>query len=139
MNRKKLVIAVMSVSVALFAVTAVVAYPSTLNTPLYTVRMEQLSSKMNFLPTTMNDFAYTTENGYNVNYDVTGCFNGAEPHIVTWNNTCEFIRTCPGYYTCQYTCDYYYTCHFETCLPTCPDTCEGCTCCCTCPPTCTGC
>jgi hypothetical protein len=57
---KKLLIAAAGAAIALLAVT-VTASPWSSNTPLYTYRMEQVSSKMNFLPTEQSIFAYTTE------------------------------------------------------------------------------
>ncbi|MBU7026897.1 MAG: hypothetical protein HXS48_08140 [Theionarchaea archaeon] len=56
MNRKKVSIAVVSMAVAFLAVTCVTASPRTSNTPLYTFRMEQASSEMNFLPTAVRVF-----------------------------------------------------------------------------------
>ena len=64
-------IAVIGAALAL-AVTCVTASTSLCNTPLYTFRIEQASSKMNFLPTAMNEFTSTTEKGYNLTYDTFG-------------------------------------------------------------------
>lgn len=97
------------VSVAVTAVTA----SSWVHTPLYTVRMEQVSSDMHFLPTEMNDFTYTAENGNNLNYDVSAYCDatllGIDVHTL-----CGY-DTCLGYYTCPFTCGM--TCS-GTCKPT---------------------
>lgn len=116
---RKMSLAVTSVAVVLLVATTVTASPSRINTPLFTFRMEQSSSKMNFLPTEMNTFTYTTESGYGLNSDILGCC-GADPLIMTFQYTCEFYDTCE---TCISTCAY-------TCNPTCtsPWTCykSGC-------------
>ena len=129
---KKILIIVTSVTVVFLAIAAVTAYNRATDTPLYTVRMEQASSKMNFLPTAVNGFTYTAEKGYTLNYGIQG-YGGAkplEPHTKvppceTWE-TCD--PTCPN--TCAATCP-------NTCPATCPDTCDGPTCPSTCDdPTC---
>ncbi len=133
MDKRKLSIAVISVT-ALLAVTFVTATPLASKTPLYTYRMEHSSSKMNFLPTAMNDFIYTTERGYTANYGNFTCFEcggGTSPLFLTCN-TCDLdlcdqtiCATCGG--TCPVTCR----------VPTCPSTCETYTCAETsCPPIC---
>ena len=121
MDRKTILITVVSVSVVLLAVATVTASIRNANTPLYTLRMEQASSKMNFLPTEMTEFTYTTEEGYMMDHGA-GCCNGIYPNAETEYQTCRE--------TCGSTCD---TC--ETCLGTCPDTCPS-TCGSTCPNTC---
>jgi hypothetical protein len=122
----------------------VVARPSTSNTPLYTVRMEQVSSKMNFLPTEMNSFTYTAENGYKLNLEVGGYWIADQINLdTTPQNTCRItcVPICPpdtlGGHTCEDT-----SCQ-PTCLtqdPTCPYTCITCNPTCddpwTCPDTC---
>lgn len=126
---KKMLLTVISTIVALLAVTFVTASPWTANTPLYAVRMEQASSKMNFLPTEMNGFTYTSEKGYEISCDVTICPN-VEPSSdkpTSAQNPCKWTdpySTCSGY-TCWLSCGG--TC--ETCAVTCPNTCN---------PTCTG-
>lgn len=100
----------MSATVIFLAVTTATASPLTVKTPLYTVRMEQASNKMNFLPTEMNGFTYTAEKGYTMNYDILECYC-AEPLIVTWQPTCEFYPTCDTCETCV-TCG---TCYPDTC------------------------
>ena len=114
------------------------------NTPLYSIRMEQHSNKMGFLPTTVNGFCYTTENGCTV--DSSG-FSDCEPAPVptgfpetcitctTSESTCE--ETCPD--TCYDTCPTACSTFPPTCMDTCPDTCwETCITCEgeTCPATC---
>jgi len=63
MEVKQMMITVIGIAITVLVVAAVTADSSATNTPLYMMRMEQVSSKMNFLPTTMNTFTYTTENG----------------------------------------------------------------------------
>jgi hypothetical protein len=136
-GKKKMLIAVISIAIVSLAITTVTASLSTSNTPLYTFRMEQSSSKMNFLPTEMNTFTYTTENGYGLNYDILGCC-GAEPLIMTYQYTCEFYPTCETCNTCS-TCSTCSTCGGWTCDPTgcqitCGSSCGGT--CSTCEETC---
>jgi hypothetical protein len=122
MNRKKMLIAVTNMALVFLVATFVTAHPSTSNTPLYTLRMEQASSRMNFLPTTMNNFTYITEQGYEANYDVLGCCGGIEP-LDTGVWTC-YYSTCGGptcWLTCPASC--YGTCYDPTCPATCPYTC----------------
>lgn len=114
MERKRAILIAISATAALLAVTCVTASPWTQNTPLYTYRMEQASSRMNFLPAPMNNLTYTTEKGYILNCEVTECYNGVEPL-----NTVPVI-SCEGH-TCYITCD-------RTCTNTCDKTCGGNTC-----------
>lgn len=136
MNRKivAFIAGIALVSVAITAVTA----SSWVNTPLYTVRMEQASSKMNFLPKTVEEFTYTVENGYTLSFNVAG-YDGVSP-LATWKTctgpTCDetvCIGTMCGGYTCANTCPDTCnpTCNEPTCPDTCPDTCQP-----TCPFTC---
>jgi hypothetical protein len=68
MNRnQKIPMAVIGVVVTTFAISAVTASPGTLNTPLYTFRMEEASSEMNFLPKEQSPLVYTTGEGYHLN------------------------------------------------------------------------
>jgi hypothetical protein len=113
MNRKILFI-IAGIAVASVTVAAVTAIPLTYNTPLYTVRMEQISSEMNFLPTEMNDFTFTAENGYNLNYIPEYCDVGSYD---TYARTYDGSYTCWGYYTCPFTCNSNITC-YSTCRPT---------------------
>lgn len=141
---KKMFIIMVSATAVLLAITAVTAYNRSTNTPLYTVRMEQASSKMNFLPTAVKGFTYTAEKGYTLNYDV-GYFNviPLEPPTnyqtcpeTICGSTCETCQTCPATCpdTCPATCRY--TCDDPTCPATCPYTCDDPTCPNTCPATC---
>ncbi|MBU7025511.1 MAG: hypothetical protein HXS48_01115 [Theionarchaea archaeon] len=127
MDRKMMVIAAISVAVASLAITAVTASPWASDTPLYTFRMEQASSKMNFLPTEMNQFTYTAENGYTLDYEVVGYCSDVKP-LDTGVWTC-YYSTCGGptcWLTCPASC--YGTCNDPTCgstCVTCPWTCGG--------------
>jgi hypothetical protein len=145
MDRKTILITVVSVSVVLLAVATVTASTRKANTPLYTLRMEQASSKMNFLPTEMTEFTYTTEEGYTMNHGA-GCCNGAYINAETeyqtcretCGSTCDTCETCPNtcWSTCPNTC--WSTCPntcWSTCPETCPSTCSN-TCWSTCNPTC---
>jgi hypothetical protein len=127
MNKKSL--AAMSAGFILL-VAACSAVNSVANTPLYTVRMEQQSSKMGFLPTAVNVFAYTAEKGCILDYSA-GKICGAVPLSTTpYDTYCETCgpETCEGTCeTCEETCE-------ETCYPTCADTCPQ-----TCPDTCNTC
>ncbi len=134
--------AVMGFVAVLFAAVFTAASSWTTNTPLYTMRMEQQSSKMSFLPTEVNGFTYTTGNGYTLNTCAAG-YCGVVPlgtdatcHPTCMGNTCE---TCTP--TCPWTC--WNTCDDPTCPSTCPVTCETCETCTgetcnepTCPTTC---
>ena len=113
MNRKivAFIAGIALVSVAITAVTA----SSWVNTPLYTVRMEQVSNNMHFLPTEVNDFTYTAENGCNVTYDVSAYCdaNASGIDVQTYSGG----DTCWLYYTCPFTCINNITCYW-TCKPT---------------------
>lgn len=135
MDRKHFLTAV---GIALvLAATVVTAGSQTTSTPLYTLRMEQASSRMNFLPTTVNEFTYTTESGVILG-TVKDC--GEEP-LVTGEPLCQITEeTCRKTYcytcnTCSSTCAY--TCGY-TCGCSCGFTCDTCvaTCGTTCNPTC---
>jgi len=113
MDMKRILLAAISVAVVFLGVTAVTA-SSSLNTPLYTLRMEQVSSKMDFLPSTVNEFTYTAEQGYKLDYDVSGeCCSSVKP-LGTYPNT-QCPDTCDDF-TCENSCE-------DTCRPTC-DTCN---------------
>lgn len=124
MNRRQKTFFVVSAVIAFFA-AFVTANSPTAYTPLYMVRMEKISSEMNFSPIGMNGFTYNTEKGYNLNYMVGGhC--GAVPLITGSAYTCE---------TCDETCSTCYgTCEGTTCEGTCYSTCP--VTCATCEPTC---
>jgi hypothetical protein len=141
----------------LLAAACVSASPSEHTTPLYTVRMEQASSEMNFLPTAVNGFTYNTRKGFTVNHEGSACCS-AQLLSTGSVDTCYGYSTCDGSYTCWQTCYGYthggatclpsycaWTCTPETCSPTyCSftcvfiDTCMG-TCSSTCPSTCQTC
>jgi len=117
-DRKQMSIVVISVSFVLLAATCVTASPWTRNTPLYTFRMEQASSKMNFLPTAVNGFIYTTEKGHDLGHNAAECCGcgGAQPlapyTCATCNEEmCEVPTICG---TCG-TCYWMTTCHPNTC------------------------
>lgn len=92
-----------------------------LDTPLYTYRMEQASSKMHFLPTEQSTFKYTTEQGRIIESVIEYCtVNPVDIPPTNEQNPCEWtVETCPQ--TCVYTCPN--TC--DTC-DTCWSTCETC-------------
>ena len=122
MKRNKLVsIGVIGIVIVSLAV-AVTATSLGSNTPLYTVRMEQASSKMNFLPTEMNEFTYTAEKGYTIDYDLQADYDYSV--LPLGGPTCQ--HTCP--YTCSLTCPNGIcqdkTCGHPICQPTCGYTCE---------------
>ncbi len=127
MNKRKMSLALIGVVAVSLAVVFATAGSLMADTPLYIFRMEQASSKMNFLPTTVNGFAYNTENGYTVGYNV-GKYSGGAGLLGT-DATCH--PTCEGWTcdptSCQNTCD-------DTCPATCPYTCPA-----TCPSTCSTC
>jgi len=117
----KIVFTAVSGALAILAVAAVTAHPFTPHTPLYTMRMEQVSSEMNFLPTEVNNFTYAAEKGHEFNYEALGVCCGVlnEPTIPL--GTCCYQLTCR---TCEETCE------GETCQASCWSTCN------TCEPTC---
>lgn len=136
MDKKSMIVVVMSVFIAIFAINAVTALSWAATTPLYTVRMEQASNKMNFLPTGINEFTYVTEKGYTMNCEVSGfCSTNSLDYCTEYGTTC--LNTCP--FTCEHTCPDTckgYTCDDTSCQSTC-DTClETCPCTISCGPTC---
>ncbi|MBU7026332.1 MAG: hypothetical protein HXS48_05270 [Theionarchaea archaeon] len=125
MDKKKMPVIVASVAFVFLAITCVTASSWTSNTPLYTLRMEQASSKMNFLPTERNTFTYETEGRYVLNS--CGYCDGAKPLNPYTCATCD-----------EYYCDNPSLC-YGTCYSTCPGTCSTCVTCNTCSgPTCEG-
>lgn len=137
MNKKQYIPVIGAAMVAL--AVACVSASSSPNTPLYNLRMEQHSNKMNFLPTAVNSFSYTTENGCILNSCVTGYCGtvpmGTYATCHTCIDTCEDTScgtcddpTCPD--TCQVTCPYTVcTCYgscYGSCVPTCSLTCASC-------------
>lgn len=130
MDKKQISIAAASAAF-LLAAALVTASTQTANTPLYTIRMEQASSKMNFLPAAVNEFTYDTESGYNLVYGALGC--RVDPVALTEipcyltdvtcvKTACLSCSTCGS--TCGYTCGC--TCGFtcDTCVATCGNTCN---------------
>lgn len=143
---KKMSAAVICVCGFLSVLLFVTASSLTAHTPLFTVRMEQASSDMHFLPTSVESFFYSAENGYCLDYAVdagvcavpleepTGWATCAGQHN-TCSSTC--VNTCGS--TCVSTCGYTCVNTCCTCVSTCPYTCQntcGSTCGSTCPYTC---
>lgn len=129
MDRIRMSIAVAS-AVVLLAGAFVTANPQ-MTSPLYTIRMEQASSEMNFLPTAVNEFTYSTEKGYSLTYGVAGCC--VTPIALTEGIPCKVtfetcVKTCLTCSTCGSTCGYTcgcscgFTC--DTCVATCGNTCN---------------
>jgi hypothetical protein len=129
MDRKHRTIAVVSVALTLLAVTFVTATSMIQSTtPLYTFRMEQQSSKMNFLSTERNQFTYTIEPGCILNVGLAGEYCSGIHPLDTGVWTC-YGSTCGGD-TCILTCpeSCYGTCNDPTCQATCNPTCDEFTC-----------
>ena len=121
MDRKKALLIVAGAAITLLAITAVTASPRLSSTPLYTFRMEQASSNMNFLPTEQNQFVYTAESGYSLNYPINcSCCGGPVPLKPLTCNTCD-EQMCEEPTECFGTC-------YSTCPGTCGTTCQGSTC-----------
>lgn len=121
-RNQKISLAATMIVLAVCAATYATAHSWT-STPLYTIRMEKASNKMHFLPTAVNGFTYTTENGYTLNYDVTSCDADPLGKCTRHETTC--LVTCPV--SCAGTCDTcqgIYTCDDTSCQPTCPGTCD---------------
>jgi hypothetical protein len=127
-TNKKILMAT-GVIIALVVVTYAAAAPS-INTPLYRYRMEQSSSKMKFLPTSVNEFVYTAEEGWELNQcfseNCTASGYGTDTHNIlcpcTTTPTCSPQTNC---YTCPITC-------LDSCPDTCRETCNGAATCDTC-------
>lgn len=163
--QKWIVFAAVITSAVVFA-ACVGASSSVSSTPLYTLRMEQASNNMHFLPTAVSEFTYNTEKGHTIaytvsakpqKYNIQGYTEFGSTCATCWltcytcgigcdtsDGTCWFTcqPTCDDMYTCEKTCDDYthYTCEtcYLTCKCTCARTCEGNTCEETCEPTCEG-
>lgn len=138
-KRKWMSLAVVSAIAAFLAVTAVTAHSwNAANTPLYTFRMEQASSDMNFSPAALNNFTYTAQSGCNM-HPITGVCGGVEPLEPPTYSTCDPEKCTPTGSTCCGTCEN--TCVItciscvNTCNSTCVNTCGG-TCVNTCEYTC---
>ena len=111
MKRKMLVVTCIAVVFLAASVTAHASYQS--DTPLYTIRMEQASSKMHFLPTEMTAFTYTAYKGCTIKYDITVENTNTTPDGTWFYNTC-IHNTCT-WPTCKWlTCDFF-TCNYKTC------------------------
>ncbi|MBU6997570.1 MAG: hypothetical protein HXS41_08590 [Theionarchaea archaeon] len=126
-KKQKLGIVVILAVLVFSTVTFTAADFSTFFTPLYTVRMEQASSKMNFLSTPVNEFTYSTEGGQTFGYHITGrtcaCWGDQTPQLPLTCNTCD------DYYCEEPThCGTCVTC-YSTCQDTCPNTCSTCSTC----------
>ena len=141
MNRKKALTAIMVGALVLFVIACATTTSLMARTPLYTFRMEKASSEMNFLPTDMNTFAYTTEQGWELSYGTNGCCGDAgvlDTGVWTcWFSTCSGLPDDTCVLTCPQSCNG--TCYDYTCPATCPQTCRTCggpTCDYTCPHTC---
>ena len=141
-GNRKMSVALASGFLVVLAVTAVIADSSLFNTPLYTFRMEQASSEMNFLPTELNKFDYNAENGYTMDHEVIMgyCIDGSSIQYTGYTCppvTCETCITCPVtcYSTCVSTCTNTCVSTCNTCVDTCPSTCVNT--CNTCVSTCT--
>lgn len=111
-TQKRISILVAS-AVLVFLTVACVASSSWVSiTPLYTYRMEQVSSRMNFLPTEVNTFAYTAENKYTLDHYVSGNYGDVKPLECSY-----YLTTCADtcIHTCNPTCDDPLTCKWSTC------------------------
>ncbi len=130
---QKLLIVTTSIIAVILATTFVTATPRILSTPLFVLRMEHASSTLDFLPTNVNGFTYTTEKGHTLTCNVEAYEENSSgaTAAITYGDTCP-AATCPN--TCQHTC--VSTC--ETCVSTCQSTCVSTchTCASTCPQTC---
>ena len=140
MDRKTMSVAVVSVAIAFLAITVVTANPYvSINTPLYTLRMEQVSCGKNFSPAQISGFTYAAGNGYNLNHGVSGGYGEPladptkPPACYTYECTCPF--DCTIDYTCEVTCSVECVNTWSTCVNTCSDTCVN-TCSHTCDDTC---
>ena len=142
MDKKWISVGVISVFIVSLTVAAGSATFLTTNSPLFNLRMEQASSRMNFLPRDVHTFTYATGNGYTVNIEVSGFCSvrpmapdtepECKPDPISVSGTCD-QWTCGD--TCWYTCHYVNTCA-NTCPATCPNTCGVPTCGNTCELTC---
>jgi len=69
MNRNlRISVVVIGMAVLTFLASVAMASQQVTDTPLYAYRIEQASSKMNFLVTKRNVYSYTAESGYELNY-----------------------------------------------------------------------
>ncbi len=131
-SRRWILIGLVSVFTVSLAVATVFAATSiTDKSPLFNYRMQQASSRMNFMPARPDTFTYTTEQGSCLNYGTCMGCSGALPLHTHYYDTC--IQDCTIPVTCE-TCP-------STCWSSCGGTCETCysTSCGTCYSTCSTC
>lgn len=105
MDRKMMSLSVICIVIVSLMAVCVTASARISNAPLYTYRMEQASSEMNFLPTKMNSFTYITENRYTLDYGVPeGCNDDIKLPKRTRDFECPptVESTCPS--TCLWSC-----------------------------------
>jgi hypothetical protein len=122
--------AILVIAIVIVSLSVTTTANSPFFTPLYTVRMEQQSSEMNFLPSAMNGFTYNAEKGCTLHQATA---NYCSTHLRGTFDTCGECTTIEiTCYTCWNTC--LNTCE-NTCWSTCPNTCPN-TCWDTCPNTC---
>ncbi|MBU7040064.1 MAG: hypothetical protein HXS45_04595 [Theionarchaea archaeon] len=120
-TNKKILVAT-GIVLGLVIATYAAAAPS-ITTPLYRYRMEQSSSKMKFLPTSISEFLYTTEKGWELDYCLLGDCTASGIGPNTQNILCPYTMTptCSpdtNCLTCPVTC-------LESCPDTCRETCNG--------------
>jgi hypothetical protein len=113
-GKQKTSIVVASIIVVSLAATCVTASSQTSNTPLYTFRMEEVSSEMNFLSTEVSEITYNTQNGYTLNYEFgPGMDNAYFPFWTRWGPTCRrctmWWGSCPtgDYLPCDPECTWW--------------------------------
>lgn len=130
MNKNQMWIstAIVSMAIMSLAVGAAANPQKQSITPLYTYRMQQASSSMNFLPMEKNDFIYTAEKGCELQYILEGSSDtvgAGNVNDYTWywtlDCTCQWMWTCYEWtcwpQTCGYqmTCNVNWTCQYMTC------------------------
>ena len=105
--------------IVVFIAASVTAHsPYQVNTPLYTVRMEQACSKMHFLPSEMNEITYTAHQKYTFDYTIPQMGGKDITAQCTMFSTVDctcFYYTC-FFYTCTWPTCYYKTCIYDTCF-----------------------
>jgi hypothetical protein len=92
MERKKLMVVALVAATALIIATTVSA-SSFAGSPLFSLRMEQQSSKMNFLPTEIKGFTYAAESKSCLTLDMSLCCNAVPlgPEPTSEQNPCEHV------------------------------------------------
>lgn len=133
--KRKMLIAVMSIATVSCAAAFAAASPRSVTTPLYTARMEQASSEMRFLPTTMNTFTYITREGYTLDHEASGDWYSGYHWFLASEISCPTVVTCESCIICPTdincptegsTCEPT-ECFMNTCLDTqCDRTCYAC-------------